>query len=92
MSYEQEHWTAVKHALHYLKGTCDAGITFKRGISLELELFVDFDFANRPDALSISGYAAMLGGSCIAWSSKKQRTVSLSTTEAEYVALTVLKV
>ena len=55
---------------------------------MELEIFVDSDFANRSDALSIGGYAAMIGGGCIAWSSKKQRTVSLSTTEAEYKALT----
>ena len=88
MSYEQEHWTTVKHTLRYLKGTRDAGIIFKRGVNLELELFVDSDFTNRSDALSIGGYAAMLGDSCIAWRSKKQRTVSLSTTEAEYIALT----
>jgi hypothetical protein len=38
--------------------------------------------------LSISGYVATLGGGAIAWSSKKQHTVALSTTEAEYIALT----
>jgi hypothetical protein len=49
---------------------------------------VDADYANRSDARSISGYVATLGGGSIAWSAKKQRTVSLSTTEAEYIALT----
>jgi hypothetical protein len=46
------------------------------------------DYANRQDALFISGYVATLGGGVIAWSSKKQRTIALSTTEAKYMALT----
>ena len=49
---------------------------------------VDLDYANRADAWSVGGYIGMLGGGCVAWSSKKQRTMSLSTTEAEYLALT----
>ena len=40
------------------------------------------------DTLSINGYVAILKGGAIAWSSKKQRTITLSTTEAEYMALT----
>ena len=38
--------------------------------------------------LSINGYMAILGGGAIAWSSKKQQTIALSTMEAEYMALT----
>ena len=49
---------------------------------------MDADYVNWADALSIGGYVAMLGGGSIAWSSKKQRTVALSTTEVEYIALT----
>ena len=48
---------------------------------------MDADYTNRADALSIGGYVAMLGGRSITWSSKKQRTVALSTTETEYIAL-----
>jgi hypothetical protein len=87
-SYGQEHWTAIKYALRYLKGTRNGGIVFKKDAGLNLELFVDSDYANRTDALSIGGYVAIIGGGCVAWSSKKQRTVALSTTEAEYIALT----
>ena len=87
-SYKPEHWTAIKHALRYLKGTRDDGITFHKTAGLDLELFVDADYANRNDALSIGGYVATLGGGAVAWTSKKQRTVALSTTEAEYISLT----
>jgi len=84
-----EHWTAVKRVLRYLKGTRDEGIIFKGAETLpKLEIFSDADFANRADAKSISGYACIMDGACIAWSSKKQGTVALSTTEAEYIALT----
>ena len=88
VSHGLEHWIAIKHALCYLKGTCNVGIIFRKDVDIELELYVDSDFGNRTDGLSISGYTAMLGGGCIAWSSRKQRTVSLSMTEAEYMALT----
>ena len=40
------------------------------------------------DALSINGYVAILGGGAIAWSSKKQQMITLSTMEAKYIALT----
>ena len=88
VSHGPEYWTAIKYALRYLKGTRDIGIVFRKATDIDLELYVDSDFANRTDARSIGGYMAMFGGSCIAWSSNKQRTVSLSTTGAEYIALT----
>ena len=72
MTYGVEHWTAIKHVLRYLKGSRDSGITFTRDASLDLEIFVDSDYANRTDALSINWYVAILGGGAIAWSSKKQ--------------------
>ena len=53
-----------------------------------LEIYADADFANRTDAKSISGYACVMDGACIAWSLKKQGMVALSTTKAEYIALT----
>lgn len=87
-SYGAEHWTALKHVLRYLKGTRDYGIIFQREAGLNLEAFVDSDYANREDARSVGGYVVKLGNGSIAWSSKKQRTVALSTTEAEYIALT----
>ena len=85
----QEHWTAVKQVLRYLKGTCDEGIVHKRAETApRIEIYADADFANRADAKSISGYACIMNGACLAWSLKKQSTIALSTTEAEYIALT----
>ena len=82
------HWTAIKRVLRYLKGTKDQGIVFRqKPDALELQVYADADFANSQDAKSISGYCCNLGGGCIAWSSKKQSVVALSTTEAEYIAL-----
>ena len=85
----QEHWTTVKHVLWYLKGTCDEGIVYSwTGNTPQLKIYSDTNFANRMDAKSISGYACIIDGACIVWSSKKQGTVALSTTEVEYIVLT----
>ena len=88
MSYRMEHWTAIKHILRYLKGSHDEGITFTQDASLNLKIFIDSDYTNRTDTLSINSYVAILGGGAIAWSSKKQWTITLSTMEAKYMALT----
>lgn len=53
----------------------------------ELVGYVDSDYAgDEDDRRSTSGYTFMIGGGAVAWSSKKQPIVTLSTTEAEYVA------
>ena len=71
MSYGLEHWTAVKHVLRYLKGTQDDRLTFRQETGLGLVLFVDGDYVNWADTLSIGSYVGMLGSGSIAWSSKK---------------------
>lgn len=88
-NHDKSHRTAVKRVFRYLKGTRDVGIIFKRNPEgLNFRMFVDADFANLPDAKSVSGYASLIGGGCATWSAKKQPIVALSTTEAEYIALT----
>ena len=76
----QEHWTVVKQVLRYLKGTRNEGIVYKQAETAPwIEIYADADFANRADAKSISGYACVMNGACLAWSSKKQSMVALST-------------
>jgi hypothetical protein len=85
------HWTAVKRIFRYLKGTRTLGITYEGSNELnneELNIYCDADWASDSDRKSISGYVLTLAGGAVAWSSKKQTTVALSTAEAEYVAAT----
>jgi hypothetical protein len=91
------HWTAMKKIFRYLKGTRDKRITYGgpdfRSDSSSLfnhyGAYGDADFASNPDdSKSVSGYVYLLAGGPIAWHSKKQPTVALSTAEAEYSALT----
>ncbi|KAE8956452.1 hypothetical protein PF001_g31923 [Phytophthora fragariae] len=56
-----------------------------------LKAFTDADFANRvDDRKSIAVYLTQFCGSTISWASQTERTVALHTTEAEYMALSLL--
>ncbi|XP_068319512.1 uncharacterized mitochondrial protein AtMg00810-like [Pyrus communis] len=84
------HVIAVKRILRYLKGTSTYGIHFKPG-PLHLQSYSDADWAGDPnDRKSTSGFVVFLGSNPISWASKKQHTVSRSSTEAEYRALAII--
>jgi hypothetical protein len=86
-----EHWNAVKRTLKYVKTTANEGLVFGRDKSMELKAYVDADFASdRATRRSTTGYVVMLGSDPICWKSKQQDHVTTSTTEAEYVALSVV--
>jgi hypothetical protein len=84
------HMAAAKRVLRYLRGHPE-GLTYARGardVQPELTGFADASYANDPATRrSHTGYVFMLGGAAVAWRSKRQSCVTLSTTEAEYVAL-----
>ncbi|GAA0139391.1 transmembrane signal receptor [Lithospermum erythrorhizon] len=83
------HMQVAKRALRYLKGTTQLGIHYQRTNEMkgELAAYTDSDYAgDSDDRRSTSGYVFLIGSGSIAWSSKKQPIVTLSTTEAEYVA------
>jgi Reverse transcriptase (RNA-dependent DNA polymerase) len=82
-----KHWEAVKRIFRYLKGTADLKLVYG-GKKANLEGFVDADGASQDHRRAISGYVFVVDGGAVSWSSKKQELVTLSTTEAEYVAAT----
>ena len=85
--FNEEHFYHAKQILRYLKGTQEFGLRYERG-QMQLEGYTDADFASdRLDRKSTSGFAFFLGDSLISWTSEKQSIVSLSSTEAEYIAL-----
>ncbi|UYV83405.1 hypothetical protein LAZ67_23000904, partial [Cordylochernes scorpioides] len=81
-------WEAVKRIFKYLVGTTEYGIMYQKGHKVGvLESFSDADFAGDPETRrSTSGVVCKLASGAISWLSQKQRSVSLSTTEAELVA------
>ena len=80
------YWQAAKGVVRYLAGTMDFGITFGSGPS-GLTGYCDSDFAGCVNTRrSTCGYVFVLHGGAICWSSHLQKTIAVSTTEAEYMA------
>uniref|UniRef100_A0AAV1UT40 Integrase catalytic domain-containing protein n=1 Tax=Peronospora matthiolae TaxID=2874970 RepID=A0AAV1UT40_9STRA len=87
---QEEHWVAVKRIFRYLQGTKTHGICYKPSARIYFRGYSDADWAgDLTDRKSTSGYTFMLLGAPVSWGSKKQPSVSLSTTEAEYIALSL---
>lgn len=84
-----EHWTHLKRVLRYLKGTLDHGLQYTgRDGTQMVTAFCDADWANDiSDRRSIAGYLFKVFDCTVIWTTRKQRTVSLSSTEAELCAL-----
>jgi hypothetical protein len=85
----QTHLLAAQHVLRYLKTTYNYKLIFGKNDSTELIGYSDSDWAGDKDTYrSTTGYIFILSGGSIAWATQKQQTVALSSTEAEYMALT----
>lgn len=86
--YRREHWKSAKRVLSYLKGTSTTALQYSRDGEATLVGYADADWAaDKNDRKSVFGYIFMLAGSAIAWKTKKQESVALSTCEAEYYAM-----
>lgn len=81
------HLAAVTRVFRYLLGTKELKLILG-GTHSEVSGYSDADWASHMHRHSISGFAYFLGTGAVNWSSKKQPIVTLSSTEAEYVALT----
>lgn len=84
------HWKMAKRVLRYLKGTIDYGINYSNS-EKSFVGYVDADWAgDNSDRRSCTGYVVCIAGGPVSWKCKKQKSVALSTMEAEYMALSEL--
>ena len=87
-NYGERHFDAAKHLLRYLQGTRSRGIVYgdtPNPFPL-FRAFTDSDWAMTEGRRSVSGFIVECAGAPIAWSSKQQAIVALSSCEAEYLA------
>ncbi|GJU24709.1 reverse transcriptase domain-containing protein [Tanacetum coccineum] len=84
----KKHLNVVKRIFQYLKGTVNRGLWYPKDSSIALIAFADADHAGCQDTRhSTSGSMQFLGDRLISWSSKRQKSAAISSTEAEYIAL-----
>ncbi|XP_050141134.1 uncharacterized mitochondrial protein AtMg00810-like [Malus sylvestris] len=82
------HFHLVKRILRYLQGTLTCGLNYTKNEDISIAAYSDSDWATDINTRrSITGYVVYLGSNPISWQSKKQSTVSRSSTEAEYKAI-----
>ncbi|GJR24799.1 retrovirus-related pol polyprotein from transposon TNT 1-94 [Tanacetum coccineum] len=84
----EKHLNAVKRIFWYLKGTVHRGLWYLKDSSIALTAFADADHAGCQDTRrSTSSSMQLLGDRLVSWSSKRQKSAAISSTEAEYIAL-----
>nr|GEZ52380.1 hypothetical protein [Tanacetum cinerariifolium] len=84
----EKHIHAVKRIFRYLRGIVNQGLWYPKDSSVALTTFADADHAGCQDTRrSTSGSLQFIGERLISWSSKRQKSAAISSTEAEYIAL-----
>lgn len=83
----EAHWTALKRVLRYLKATPNHGLLYQKSRNLQIRCYSDADHAgNQSNRRSTSGILVFLNRAPVCYRAQQQPVVSLSTTEAEYIA------
>ena len=84
---QRVHWIAVKHVLRYIRGTVEYRLVYECSGSVQLTGFTDADWAGCvADWKSTLGRCFNIGSRVVSWFNRKQKSVALSSTEAEYMA------
>nr|GEU67451.1 integrase, catalytic region, zinc finger, CCHC-type, peptidase aspartic, catalytic [Tanacetum cinerariifolium] len=84
----KKHLEALKRVFRYLKGTINWGLWYSNDNAMTLTAYADADHTGCQDTRkSTSGSAQFLGDKLVSWSSKKQKSTAISTTEAKYIAM-----
>nr|GEX43273.1 hypothetical protein [Tanacetum cinerariifolium] len=84
----KKHLEAIKWVFWYLRGTINIGLLYPKDTAMALTAYADIDHAGFQDTRrSTSGSAQFLGDNLVSCSSKKQKSTVISTTEAEYIAM-----
>ncbi|GJT09260.1 retrovirus-related pol polyprotein from transposon TNT 1-94 [Tanacetum coccineum] len=84
----EKHLQAVKRIFRYLNRTINMGLWYSKDTDMSLTAYADADHVGCQDTRrSTSGSARFLGDKLVSWSSKKQKSTAISSTKAEYIAL-----
>ncbi|KFK25001.1 hypothetical protein AALP_AA8G053500, partial [Arabis alpina] len=87
----EDHWNAALRVVCYLKNSPGQGILLRADTDFQITGWCDSDWASCPlTRRSVTGYFVQLGNSPVSWKTRKQPTVSTSSTEAEYRAMMLL--
>ena len=81
------YWEAIKRIFYYLAGTRDLCLSYSE-TRHALKGYADADGSMAEDRRAIMGYAFLIDGGTVSWSSKRQEIISLSTTESKYIVAT----
>nr|GEX09318.1 hypothetical protein [Tanacetum cinerariifolium] len=84
----QKALTCHKRIFNYLRGTVNRGLWYPNDSSIDLTAYADANHTGCQDTKrSTSGSMQLLGDRFVSWSSKRQKSVAISSTKAEYIAL-----
>lgn len=90
-NYNNNHWKHLKNVIRYLSYTNELGLIYNKlaqNDQVSVQAYADSDFASDiNDRKSVSGYVILCNNKVVNWCSKKQSVVALSSSEAEYLAL-----